>query len=212
MNLADRITQLRKSKGISQEELADKIGVSRQAVSKWESEQSVPDTEKIVALSDIFETTTDFLLKGIEPVKDIKNKHNAVLFAVGATALNAAGLLLSIAVWFEYQTIFAAVIGLIIMLLGTGIFLIGQVIDTKDKPIAKIFFILPNVWILLFMPMSFCFNILCALHGRYYPLFSPIPLIQNSNYKAFILFWIVYIAVCVGTDIFTAVYFAKKRN
>ena len=40
MNMADRIQLLRKSKGISQEELADKIGVSRQAVSKWESEQS----------------------------------------------------------------------------------------------------------------------------------------------------------------------------
>lgn len=41
MNIGDRIQHLRKSKGISQEELADKIGVSRQAVSKWESEQSV---------------------------------------------------------------------------------------------------------------------------------------------------------------------------
>ena len=42
MNIADRILYLRKSKGISQEELADKVGVSRQAVSKWESEQSMP--------------------------------------------------------------------------------------------------------------------------------------------------------------------------
>ena len=44
MNTADRIQHLRKVKGISQEELADKIGVSRQSVSKWESEQSLPDT------------------------------------------------------------------------------------------------------------------------------------------------------------------------
>ena len=48
MNMADRIQYLRKSKGISQEELADKVGVSRQAVSKWESEQSTPDLEKII--------------------------------------------------------------------------------------------------------------------------------------------------------------------
>ena len=47
MNMADRIQYLRKTKGISQEELADKVGVSRQAVSKWESEQSTPDLEKI---------------------------------------------------------------------------------------------------------------------------------------------------------------------
>lgn len=52
MTIADRIQNLRKTKGISQEELADKIGVSRQAVSKWESEQSTPDVEKIILLSE----------------------------------------------------------------------------------------------------------------------------------------------------------------
>ena len=66
MNLADRIQQLRKRKGISQEELADRIGVSRQAVSKWESGQTSPDLEKIVLLSDYFEVTTDYLLKGTQ--------------------------------------------------------------------------------------------------------------------------------------------------
>lgn len=64
MNMADRIQYLRKAKGISQEELAEKVGVSRQAVSKWESEQSMPDLEKIIAMSDFFEVTTDYLLKG----------------------------------------------------------------------------------------------------------------------------------------------------
>lgn len=67
MNMADRIQSLRKAKGFSQEELADKIGVSRQAVSKWESEQSTPDIEKIIAMSDLFEVTTDYILKGTEP-------------------------------------------------------------------------------------------------------------------------------------------------
>ena len=62
MNIADRIQILRKSRGISQEELADKIGVSRQAVSKWESEQSTPDIDKIILLSDYFDVTTDYLL------------------------------------------------------------------------------------------------------------------------------------------------------
>lgn len=54
MNMADRIQYLRKAKGLSQEDLADRVGVSRQAVSKWESEQSTPDLEKIIILSDIF--------------------------------------------------------------------------------------------------------------------------------------------------------------
>lgn len=68
MNIADRIQYLRKQRGLSQEELADKMGVSRQAVSKWESEQSTPDLDKIIIMSDLFEVTTDYILKGIEPV------------------------------------------------------------------------------------------------------------------------------------------------
>lgn len=66
MNIADRIQNLRKIKGITQEELADEIGISRQAVSKWESEQSTPDLDKIIAMSEYFDVTTDYILKGIE--------------------------------------------------------------------------------------------------------------------------------------------------
>lgn len=74
MNMADRIQYLRKTKGLSQEELADKVGVSRQAVSKWESEQSTPDIEKIIIMSELFEVTTDYILKGIEPVNMTNRK------------------------------------------------------------------------------------------------------------------------------------------
>ena len=74
MNMADRIQSLRKSKGFSQEELADKVGVSRQAVSKWESEQSTPDIEKIIVMSELFEVTTDYILKGTEPVNMTSRK------------------------------------------------------------------------------------------------------------------------------------------
>lgn len=74
MNIADRIQCLRKNKGLSQEELADKVGVSRQAVSKWESERSTPDIEKIIIMSELFEVTTDYILKGIEPVSMTNKK------------------------------------------------------------------------------------------------------------------------------------------
>jgi len=63
MILADKIMQLRKKNGWSQEELADKLGVSRQSVSKWESAMSIPDLDKILQMSEIFEVSTDFLLK-----------------------------------------------------------------------------------------------------------------------------------------------------
>lgn len=74
MNIADRIQELRKKKGYSQEELAARLGVSRQAVSKWESEQSIPDLDKIIAMSELFEVTTDYLLKGVEPVSETNKK------------------------------------------------------------------------------------------------------------------------------------------
>ena len=63
MILADKIIRLRKKNGWSQEELAEKVNVSRQAVSKWEGSQTVPDLEKILQLSALFGVTTDYLLK-----------------------------------------------------------------------------------------------------------------------------------------------------
>lgn len=201
MNLADRIQHLRKSKGISQEELADKIGVSRQAVSKWESEQSIPDIEKIVLLSDYFETTTDFLLKGIEPVREPEKRCSAAVFSVIGTVLNAIGLVASIVIWIERQTVYAVGAALVIMLLGTGVFLSGQFADTKDKVRAKRLFALPNVWILLFVPLSCCFNILDGLLGGFSGQLAPIPLLGNS-FKTLGLYWIIYIAICTVTDLF----------
>lgn len=80
MNIANRIQWLRKQKGFSQEELADKVGVSRQAVSKWESEQSTPDLEKIIAMSELFEVTMDYILKGVEPASITNRKTIEILY------------------------------------------------------------------------------------------------------------------------------------
>ena len=63
MILADKIMQLRKKAGWSQEELAEQLGVTRQSVSKWEGAQSLPDLEKILQMSRLFGVSTDFLLK-----------------------------------------------------------------------------------------------------------------------------------------------------
>ncbi|MCD8047678.1 MAG: helix-turn-helix domain-containing protein [Clostridiales bacterium] len=128
MNMADRIQQLRKARGISQEELADRVGVSRQAVSKWESEQSVPDLNKVVLLSDYFGVTTDYLLKGIEPLLEqpVKAKPDARIFAVVGTALNFVGLVAAIGIWVTcYESWFVAV-GLALMAVGCAVFAVGQ--------------------------------------------------------------------------------------
>ena len=63
MILADKIIALRKKNGWSQEDLAEKLGVSRQSISKWEGAQSIPDMNKILKLSEVFSVSTDYLLK-----------------------------------------------------------------------------------------------------------------------------------------------------
>ena len=64
---ANRLADLRKTNGFSQEELAEKIGVSRQAVSKWENGESSPDTDNLIALASLYGITLDELVNGPKP-------------------------------------------------------------------------------------------------------------------------------------------------
>ena len=66
MKLGEKIFRLRTEQGFSQETFGEKLGVSRQSVSKWETDQSVPELDKIVAISTVFDVTTDYLLKSSE--------------------------------------------------------------------------------------------------------------------------------------------------
>ena len=63
MKLSEKIVTLRKQKGWSQEELADKLNVSRQAVGKWETETALPEVDKILQMATLFDVSTDSLLK-----------------------------------------------------------------------------------------------------------------------------------------------------
>lgn len=76
MILADKIIELRKRAGMSQEELAEKLDVSRQSVSKWESAQSMPDLNRILKIAEIFSVSTDMLLKDEIDLNQIENPTN----------------------------------------------------------------------------------------------------------------------------------------
>ena len=67
MNIGERITALRKERSISQAELASRLGVSRQAVSKWEQGSSSPDTAKLIQLAELLGTDVEYLATGISP-------------------------------------------------------------------------------------------------------------------------------------------------
>ena len=196
MNIADRIQNLRKQKGISQEELADKVGVSRQAVSKWESEQSVPDLDKVIILSEYFGVTTDYLLKGIETKSQSDDrKPNASIFTIVGTALDFMGLILAAAIWNEEQEPMAIVIGLIFMALGCMVFGIGMTNSAEStKPKAKRSFFTINSWLLTFIPLSFIFNIIFSGNAAPYPLFI-------NNIIAFVAFWAIYIGACTAVTV-----------
>lgn len=194
MNIADRIQRLRKAKGIPQEELAEQLGVSRQAVSKWESGQSLPEIDKVLMLSEYFGVSTDYLLKGTEPLaeKHIHEKTNANIFVIVATALNFIGLLVSAAVWYEQQMPMALVIGLAFMAMGCLVYGVGMIGSSAEtKPAAKRNFWTINIWILSFIPLAFVYNVLFTHSSAPYPLLG-------QPYAAFIGFWLVYFCLSLG--------------
>lgn len=65
-DIGERLAELRRKRNLNQEELAEKLGVSRQAVSKWERGESTPDISNLIALSELYEVSIDFLAKGKE--------------------------------------------------------------------------------------------------------------------------------------------------
>ncbi len=143
MILADKIIRLRKKNGWSQEELAEKMNVSRQAVSKWEGAQNVPELEKVLQLGELFGVTMDYLLKdeieneeftndnaasGIKRVtmaeanEYIDHRKNAsLLIALGVflCIMSPGALIILSATPFFYNipTGFAVLMGIIILLL-----------------------------------------------------------------------------------------------
>lgn len=173
MNLADRIQYLRKQKGISQEELAEKMLISRQAVSKWESGQSAPDLEKIVMLSDYFKVTTDYLLKGVEPEREKWCEAHVQDTLTGKSEADNAGIKEADAMIFTVAGTVMNVIALI-----TSV----------------------TVWILAFLPWSCVFNIASGILGGYWGMLAPIPMLGNS-FKIYIAGWIIYILICTIADL-----------
>lgn len=102
--IGDKIYQLRKSKNLSQEEFANSIGVTRQIVSKWESNQSIPLVDKLKKISDVYEIPYDELLKG---TKYADKKRNTIIKYVGLfllMILSQVGFILLVSVFSNKST------------------------------------------------------------------------------------------------------------
>lgn len=183
MNISDRIQSLRKARGITQEQLADAVGVSRQAVSKWEAEQSVPDLERIVAMAEYFDVTTDYLLRGIEPAPTVQAREpvTARTMCIIATALDAAGLILGGGLWFEYQNWLCVAVMLIFQLAAVTVWLL-----TKGERLR--WFWAVNVWFLSVIPSALIGALLRPMLSRVVAYY-----VVSSLGKA--LFTLLYIIV-----------------
>ena len=183
MNISDRIQSLRKARGITQEQLADAVGVSRQAVSKWEAEQSVPDLERIVAMAEYFDVTTDYLLRGIEPAPTVQAREpvTARTMCIIATALDAAGLILGGGLWFEYQNWLCVAVMLIFQLAAVTVWLLTK----GERPR---WFWAVNVWFLSVIPSALIGALLRPMLSRVVAYY-----VVSSLGKA--LFTLLYIIV-----------------
>lgn len=187
MKIADRIQRLRKMKGLSQEELADKMGVSRQAVSKWESEQSTPDLDKIVSMSEYFEVTTDYILKGIEtPAQQRESKSFDVgqILHIASTAFLAIGLLCAFGGWYAEQSAESIWGSMIIQVVGVVAYFIGNIFSPNKAP-----FIINwlNIIIALFLPISLVVTFV------FDPIIAPYP----TNIVSSLTFAVVYLVTIV---------------
>lgn len=150
MSIGVKIQNLRKQHGMSQEQLAEALGVSRQAVSKWEAEQSVPDIDKIISICDYFGVTTDYILRDAElsapqpePIPQNtynisepeektdnteKRKKSALLLAI-AVMLYILSIIPPILIYDDM----GPVLMFVMIAIATGIIVYRAITNSKDK-------------------------------------------------------------------------------
>lgn len=146
MNLGEKIYKLRKEKNLSQEALAERVGTTRQAISKWENNQGYPETEKLLLLSNVFAVSVDFLLKDekTENTPDEKGYYVSREMAVGYLAnekktckycgMGLALLSLSGIPYVVFRTMTTwKVLGMSICILAGVIALVTSVFIPKDE-------------------------------------------------------------------------------
>lgn len=100
MSIAERLQELRKQSGYSQEQVAEMLGLSRQAISKWESGQGKPEIDNIVKLTEIYNVSADYILLGTEkvsvPVSEKKELSHEYKKAIGIIAIIAATAIVTV--------------------------------------------------------------------------------------------------------------------
>lgn len=140
-SIGERIYEIRKKRNLSQGELADKLDVSRQTVSKWENNICLPEVEKLLQLSEVLGVTTDYILKGVTEKETAKEKETVYVYIKEPTdeagekkrtsRRNAGIVLLLVG---GLATVALLVIGLLIPAILTGtVCLVGIILAFGEK-------------------------------------------------------------------------------
>ena len=141
MSIGQRLYNLRKEKNISQEELADILGVSRQTISKWELDQTTPDFDKLVPLCEYFNITSDELLTGkknyVEEKTKDKRKTFAALLAISITLYIISIIFIIIFSTLIFQPLVGVCLFFVIIALATGLIIYNVIANKPEKKVTK---------------------------------------------------------------------------
>ena len=179
MTFGEKIQQLRKERGWSQERLAEEIPISRQAVSKWESGAAAPDTENVVRLSDIFGVSTDYLLhddftgdgdisavkRREEALQKARNRETGMMVVVGIMAM---GLFWQLVGALIYQNHLIVLLGMTVHIVVIIAFeaMFRRYRDDPEARSQRLLFWQLTVWFVSLFPCSAVTRIFWALWPR----------------------------------------------
>lgn len=182
MKLADKILNLRKAHGMSQEDLAEKLNVSRQAISRWEMGTAQPDTSNVLQLSKLLGVTTDYLLNDdyesdhdVPVVKETettaKAEANRELAFIVLTGLNVMILIYQLIVCFVLQNAFFSLAGTMLSIAAVVGFELGyHKIAPKSESAKKYYckFYVVAFWLAAYFPIRLLMNVAMMLYPRSY--------------------------------------------
>lgn len=162
MNIGEKIQQLRKAKNLSQEQLAVQLEVSRQAVSKWELNESTPDTDKIILISKIFSVSTDYLLlENPEVVNVIETEVKIDNDLQRSKSMTIAALFISILgliITFYSETSYIDYGFILGMSIQVGAIVFFEIMIQNIEPSiyhkARKRFYLIDIWLFMFFPTA----------------------------------------------------------
>ncbi len=203
MNLGDKMFELRKKKGFSQEEVAELIHVTRQTISKWETNQSTPDFDKIKPLCDLYEVSCDELLGTSSNVKEYFNteegskKKSALLIASGVFCYFLAIALIVLCSTIFAKPILGTVLFFIACGLGTSLLIYNGVVSSKNKKAVVI------------TPAQKKYKTIEAIVAS---IFTIIYLLISFLTMAWHLTWIIWVVYGLICEIIKLIFLLKKED